>query len=103
MTSVDTGTVMLLEVRRRLMEKGVLFTLFRFRPYSEVRDTGESVMLIYSRSNGQVPASKLSPLIRGLTNLWEEDIHLYAFAEFENQISVDEVLQLMDVTGTSNA
>jgi len=97
MTSADTGTVMLQEVRRRLMEKGVLFTLFRFRPYSEDRNSGESVMLIRSRNGALVPASKMSPLIRGLKELWDQDIHLYAFAEVGNQITTDDVLRIMDV------
>jgi HD superfamily phosphohydrolase len=100
MTSADSGTVMLAEVRRRLMEQGVLFTLFKFRPYSEDRSTGQSVMLIRSRNGSHLPASEMSPLIRGLKDLWEQDIHLYAFAEVSNSISIDRVLELMNVAST---
>jgi hypothetical protein len=42
----------------------------------------------------------MSPLIRGLKDLWEQDIHLYAFAEVSNSISIDRVLELMNVAGT---
>jgi hypothetical protein len=54
-------------------------------------------MLIRSRNGALVPASKMSPLIRGLKELWDQDIHLYAFAEVGNQITTDDVLRIMDV------
>ena len=94
-TSPETGTLRLQEARKRLRERGVLLALFQFKPYVVDRATKQSVMLIQSRGSNLVPASDLSPLIRHLQNLWDEDIHLYAFAEISNTISVDEVLQLM--------
>ncbi len=96
-TSAEAGTLRLQEVRRRLLDRGVLFTLFQFRPYSEDRATKESVMLIQSRNGNLLPASRMSPLIRGLKDLWAEDIHLYAFAEVSNPITIDEVLELMRI------
>jgi HD superfamily phosphohydrolase len=100
LTSSGTGKLRLQEVRRRLIEQGVLFTLFQFRPYSEDRSANkDSVMLIRSRDGNLVPASRMSPLIRHLQDLWEEDIHLYAFAERSNPISIDEVLGLMSTGG----
>jgi len=95
LTSPQTGPVRLQAVRRRLLERGILFTLFRFRPYTEDRATKESVMLIRSRTGQLRPASEMSPLIRNLRDLWAEDIHLYAFAETDDAISIDEVLGLM--------
>lgn len=37
----------------------------------------------------------MSPLIRHLWDLWAEDVHLYAFAEESNPITIDQVLDLM--------
>ena len=55
-------------------------------------------MLIRSRNGALVPASKISPLIRGLKELWDQDIHLYAFAErVSNQITTNDVLRIMNV------
>lgn len=96
-TSAEAGTLRLQEVRRRLLGRGVLFTLFQFTPYAEDRSTKESVMLIRWRNGNLVPASRMSPLIRGLKDLWAEDIHLYAFAEVSNSITIDEVLELMRI------
>jgi hypothetical protein len=65
LTSSGTGKLRLQEVRRRLIEQGVLFTLFQFRPYSEDRSANkDSVMLIRSRDGNLVPASRMSTLIR---------------------------------------
>jgi HD superfamily phosphohydrolase len=94
-TSPETGTLRLQEARKRLRKHGVLLALFQFKPYVVDRATKQSVMLIQSRGSNLVPASELSPLIRHLQDLWDEDIHLYAFAELSNSISVDEVLQMM--------
>jgi HD superfamily phosphohydrolase len=95
LTSPETGRLKLLEARRRLIGRGTLFVLFRFRPYVEDRATKESVMQIRSRGGVLTPASRISALIRHLQDLWSEDIHLYAFADVNNQISIDEVLGLM--------
>ena len=96
-TSAEAGTLRLQEVRRRLLGRGVLFTLFQFTPFAEDRSTKESVMLIRWRNGNLVPASRMSPLIRGLKDLWAEDIHLYAFAEVSNSITIDEILELMRI------
>jgi HD superfamily phosphohydrolase len=95
LTSIDGGTLPLQEVRRRLVERGVLFALFQFKPYVKDRVTQESVMLILSRDGKLRPASNMSPLIRHLQNLWEEDIPLYAFANRTNPVTIDELLELM--------
>jgi HD superfamily phosphohydrolase len=95
LTSVDGGTLRLQEVRRRLLERGVLFALFQFKPYVKDRITHESVMLILSRDGKLRPASQMSPLIRHLQEFWEEDIPLYAFANRTNPITIDELLELM--------
>jgi HD superfamily phosphohydrolase len=96
-TSPVKGTVRLQETRRRLIEKGVLFAFFQFRPYVEIRDTEnrDSVMLIRSRGGHLRSASQMSPLVRHLRELWEEDIHLYAFADENNAITPGELLDLM--------
>jgi HD superfamily phosphohydrolase len=95
LTSPKTGPLRLQEARRRLLEHGVLLALLKFSPYVEERATKESVMLILSRREDLQPASRMSPLIRHLKDAWEEDIHLYAFTELNNRISIDEVLRLM--------
>jgi HD superfamily phosphohydrolase len=95
LTSVDGGMLRLQEVRRRLLERGVLFALFQFKPYVKDRITHESVMLILSKDSKLRPASQMSPLIRHLQEFWEEDIPLYAFANRTNPITIDELLELM--------
>lgn len=97
LTSPVTGKVRLQETRRRLVDRGVLFCFFRFRPYVEIRDTArkDSVMLIRSKNGELRPASQMSPLIRHLWDLWEEDIHLYAFTDWEHSITINELLELM--------
>lgn len=97
MTAANTGQLKLQQVRRRLIEQGVLFTLFRFRPYVEVRDAEkkDSAMSIRSKDGQLRPASQMSPLIRHLRDFWEEDIHLYAFAGENNPITTDQLLDLM--------
>lgn len=99
LTAAETGQLKLQQVRRHLMERGVLFTLFQFRPYVEVRDAEnkdkDSVMSIRSKDGQLRPASQMSPLIRHLRDFWEEDIHLYAFAEESNRITTDQLLDLM--------
>jgi hypothetical protein len=77
----------------------VLFTSFRFTPYALDRASGESAMRIRSKSGDLVPASRMSPLIRHLQSLWQEDIHFYAFAQLTNPISIDGVLDLLDSDG----
>ena len=52
-------------------------------------------MLIRSKNGKLIPASRMSPLIRHLQDVWAEDIHLYAFAEISESITIDEVLRLM--------
>ena len=97
--SPKTGTLRLQQARRRLLDHKVLLTVLRFRPYAETRKTrrkAESVMLIRSSDLQLRPASTISPLIRHLKDLWNEDIPIYAFAEVENLITTDEVLSLMD-------
>ena len=95
LTSSASGTLGLQEARRQLQSRGVLINLFKFSPYEKLRGTKSSVMLIQSKNGRLEPASDMSPLIRHLQDLWEEDIHLYAFAEVGNPISIDEVLQIM--------
>ncbi|WP_263356643.1 HD domain-containing protein [Acidicapsa ligni] len=102
LTSAD-GKVRLQGARRRLTKKGVLFALHRFRPYVEDRSSGESVMLIRAKDGQTRPASQMSPLIRHLRELWTEDIHLYAFAEQNNPITIDEVLALLGTEEDSSA
>jgi uncharacterized protein len=96
-TSPVTGTVRLQETRRRLISRGVLFSFFRFRPYVEVRETEnrDSVMLIQSKGGQLRAASQMSPLIRHLSELWEEDVHLYAFVDKSDPITTDQLLDLM--------
>jgi len=96
-TSPETGKVRLQDTRRRLISRGVLFTFFRFRPFVEVRDVEnrDSVMLIRSKGGQLRPVSQMSPLVRHLRELWEEDIHLYAFAGKSNTITIDQLLDLM--------
>jgi hypothetical protein len=55
----------------------------------------DSVMLIRSRGGHLRSASQMSPLVRHLRELWEEDIHLYAFADENNAITPGELLDLM--------
>lgn len=97
LTAPATGKVRLQETRRRLLDVGVLFAFFRFRPYVETRDKEkkDSVMLIRSKGGNLRPASQMSPLIRHLRELWAEDIPLYAFADRNNAITIDELLRLM--------
>jgi uncharacterized protein len=103
-TSPATGKVRLQETRRLLLQKGVIFNFFQFRPYVQIRDTKDqdSVMVIRSK-NGQLrPASRMSPLIRHLWDLWKEDVPLYAFADRNNAVTTDEVLELMTPDTESN-
>jgi hypothetical protein len=103
-TSPITGKVRLQETRRRLLQKGIIFNFFQFRPYVQIRDTKDqdSVMVIRSK-NGQLrPASRMSPLIRHLWDLWKEDVPLYAFADRSNTVRTDEVLELMTQDTESN-
>ncbi len=95
LTSADGGKLRLQEARRRLLDRGVLFALFQFKPYVKDRVTQQSVMLILSKDGKLRPASQMSPLIRHLQELWEEDIPLYAFADRINPITIDELLELM--------
>jgi hypothetical protein len=103
-TSPTTETVPLQEIRRNLMGNGVLFIFFGFRPYDEVRDKGDgdSVMLVQSKDRKVRPVTQLSPLIRYLKEVWEEDIHLYAFADQRNAITIDELLGLMALGAKPN-
>jgi len=87
-----------------LLQKGVIFNFFQFRPYVQIRDTKDqdSVMVILSK-NGQLrPVSQMSPLIRHLWDLWKEDVPLYAFADRNNAVTTDEVLELMIPDTESN-
>jgi HD superfamily phosphohydrolase len=95
LTSADRGTLRLQEARRRLLDRGVLFWLFNFKPYVKDRVTYQSVMLVQSKDRKQRPASEMSPLIRHLQDIWEGDIPIYAFTERSNLISIDELLDLM--------
>lgn len=95
LTSLEDGTLKLQAARRRLSNKGVLFTLFTFKPYAVNRTTKKSAMLIRARNGTLTPASEMSPLIRHLSDLWAEDIHFYAFAGQENAVTTDEVLTLL--------
>jgi len=103
-TSPVTGKVRLQETRRRLLQKGVIFNFFRFRPYVDIRDTKnqDSVMVIRSKNGRLRPASEMSPLIRHLWDLWREDVPAYAFADRDNTIAIDEVLALMTPDNESN-
>lgn len=96
-----TGTLRLQQARKRLLDRKVLMTMFRFRPYAETpkvkRKRVESVMLIRSSDSQLRPASAMSPLIRHLQDVWNEDIPIYTFAEIENRISTDEILTIMEV------
>jgi HD superfamily phosphohydrolase len=100
-TSPDTGKVRWAATRRRLLDEGVLLTSFNFRPYVENRATQQSVMLIQSKDGQVRPASEMSPLIEHLKDLWQQDIHLFAFCETANSISIDQVLDLMEADETS--
>lgn len=95
LTSVNGGTLRMQEVRRRLLDNGVLFTFFQFKPYLIDRSTNQSVMQVLSRDGQLRPASQMSPLIRHLKDLWKEDIPLYAFVKQTDSISIDELLELM--------
>jgi uncharacterized protein len=103
-TSPNTGRVRLQETRRQLLQNGVIFNFFRFRPYVEIRGTKnqDSVMVIRSK-NGQLrPASQMSPLIRHLWDLWKEDVPVYAFADQDSAITTDEMLAVMNPDLESN-
>lgn len=93
--SGEDGRISLLAARRRLLDSGVLLAGFKFKPYVEDRMSKQSAMRILSKSDRLVPATELSPLIRHLRELWEEDIHFFAFSEKRNEISVDQVLDLL--------
>lgn len=104
LTSPVAGKKMTLQAtRRRLLEHGVLFCFFRFKPYVEIRDTTQkdSVMLVRSKNGELRPAARMSPLIRHLRDLWEEDIHLYAFTDRENAITIDRLVGLMTMDAES--
>lgn len=80
--------IALADKRRHLLYQGILIMPFKFKPYArcEPEADGRSVMLVKSKT-GTEPASKVSPLIRHLHDLWEQEIHLYAFTQSGSSVS----------------
>jgi hypothetical protein len=92
--SSDEGQISFASKRRQLLETGILINAFKFRPFLLRQPTGESVMLIKGKTRTE-PASVVSPLVRDLWHIWNEDIHLYAFVRAEDSRSIDEVVDLI--------
>ena len=92
--SSDSGQILLTNKRRQLLESGILMNAFKFKPYLRRQPTGDSVMLIKGKTRTE-PASAVSPLIRHLWDIWDEDIHLYAFVRTEDTATIDDVVKLI--------
>jgi HD superfamily phosphohydrolase len=90
--SSGNGRMLLAEKRRRLLQMGILLNVFKFKPYTMREESKESVMLVKSKHRVE-PASKVSPLIRNVISIWQEDIHIYAFVERENSLALGEVVE----------
>jgi len=88
------GLISVASKRRQLLETGILINAFKFKPYLTRQPTGDSVMLIKAKGRTE-PASAVSPLIRHLWDIWNEDIHLYAFVCAEDSVSIEEVVRLV--------
>jgi HD superfamily phosphohydrolase len=85
------GPIALADKRRELLRKGILINPFKFKPFVRRDPDNESVMLV-TGEKGSRPASLASPLIANLKNVWEQDIHLYAFVERSSGMTLDDVI-----------
>jgi HD superfamily phosphohydrolase len=83
--------IALADKRKHLLSQGILIMPFKFKPYARCEPDGRSVMLVKSKTRTE-PASKVSPLIRNLHDLWEQEIHLYAFTQSGRSVSAEDVI-----------
>jgi HD superfamily phosphohydrolase len=90
--SSGNGRMILAQKRRQLLEKGILLNVFKFKPYTMREESKQSVMLIKGKYRVE-PASTVSPLIRNVISIWQEDIHIYAFVERESSLTLGEVVE----------
>jgi HD superfamily phosphohydrolase len=68
--------------RRELAARGIFVLAHRFRPYAKIirgPDQGQSLVYVRTRL-GLRPASRLSPIFKSLTEIWENEVHLQAFS-----------------------
>jgi HD superfamily phosphohydrolase len=85
------GRMLFAEKRRELLRKGILLNVFKFKPYAMREQSKQSVMLIKGKQRLE-PASMVSPLIRNVVSIWQEDIHIYAFVERKSGLTLSEVI-----------
>jgi hypothetical protein len=90
--SSGNGRMILAEKRRQLLQMGILLNVFKFKPYTIREESRQSVMLIKGKHRVE-PASIISPLIRNVTSIWQEDIHVYAFVERKSSLELSEVVE----------
>ncbi len=86
-----SGAIRLANKRRELLQKGILITPFKFKPYARREPDNKSVMMIKGKDRTE-PASTLSALIDHLQDAWDRDIHLYAFVTSDSTLSVENVI-----------
>jgi uncharacterized protein len=90
--SSGNGRMILAQKRRQLLQMGILINVFKFKPYTIREESKQSVMLIKGKHRVE-PASMVSPLIRNVVSIWQEDIHIYAFVERESKLTLNEVVE----------
>ncbi len=105
LASREPGIAGVLDKRLQALEgRGALFIKHHFTPFRTFkrrRDPADpsgdqrktySVMLVRTEKRGLQPAARLSSLIRGLRDAWDEEPHLHAFVQTEGRLDATEAL-----------
>jgi HD superfamily phosphohydrolase len=82
------------EIRTAAARDGILIERLPFRPYDTSED-GESELLVRG-SEGAVPLTRLSSLVRALDGAWMGELQVYAFADRADRITREEVIQRLE-------
>ena len=79
------GVIDFASIRASLLKKNVLVLPFKFRPFVRRPDPttgqpaeGRSLMMVKTKTQGLVPACRVSSRINSLLDAWNAEIHLYA-------------------------
>jgi hypothetical protein len=80
--------------RERLAKDDVLVVIHHFTPYKRRLGTQESLMSVKTAS-GVKPASQISPIIRSLLTLWEEDVHVHAAKTLSSALGRETIVRAL--------
>ncbi len=83
-----------LKVVSSLEQQGVLITRYTHTPW-QAASTGKSTLLVVTQDDKLVPMSDLSPLFKGLRDVWRGDLQLQAFATSRCPIEKQDVVNML--------